>query len=298
MKKKKSIVLLSLILVLVGVLVGVYGFTYAKYVSNSVWDYYLKSKGFYFNSDDLNLNTTKNVNNFWTGESIYFNIRNNLNDIVATDYDINYKVTCTITNEEALGAGCYINGTTSNVYEGILSTYQVCIDNENTGVEVSLLNQETCEIGGYKWENQTATQNIYFDIVNLGDIVDVDVNIQVESTSPYRKVLSGNFLLHKVSNIDEKIDLDYINYSKYDKLVISNSYLKDKCATIIWNSSDLRIDVDRSQLIAYETDLDGYINQIKVKVPSKNTLSYHFYKRDITKSFDATAFSYQEDNEC
>ena len=40
--------LIYLVIVLAFILVATNGFTFAKYVSNSVWNYYLNSKGFYY----------------------------------------------------------------------------------------------------------------------------------------------------------------------------------------------------------------------------------------------------------
>lgn len=296
--KKKNIILLTSVLGLLVILISVYGFTYAKYVSNSILDYYLKSKGFYFNSDYLSLNNEKNVNNFWTGESVTFNVRNNLNKLVITDYDIDYKVTCTIKGEVPAGTSCRVNGTNSNIYEGVLSSFQVCVNEKNDGVDVSLFNKENCEIGGYSWENQIANQNLYFDIVSDEDVTDITANIEVSSTSPYHKKISGDFILHKANTSNGSINLGYKNYASYDRLIVSNSYSEDKCTTIIWNSSDLKIEVDSTQVLSYETDSNGYVNKIKVRIPAKNSLSYIFYKSDLNRIFDVSAFSYQEEDEC
>ena len=73
MKNIKRNILISLIIV--AIILCIYGLTLARYVGNSVRDYYLKSKGFYFTSDYLSSNTVKNVNNLWTGENVYFNIK-------------------------------------------------------------------------------------------------------------------------------------------------------------------------------------------------------------------------------
>ena len=58
--KKKNI------LILCGILVGIvllnYAYTYAKYVANSTWNYYLQSKEFFFSSDSLDSEGFKNVN--------------------------------------------------------------------------------------------------------------------------------------------------------------------------------------------------------------------------------------------
>ena len=60
--------LLILIIILSFILMISYGVSYAKYASNSIWNYYLESKGFYFTSQTLE---NKRINNDWDGSRIY-----------------------------------------------------------------------------------------------------------------------------------------------------------------------------------------------------------------------------------
>ena len=64
--------LIMIVIFLGTILLITNGFTLAKYVSNTVWNYYLNSQGFYLSSDQLG-NNVKNVNNVWDGTSIHFN---------------------------------------------------------------------------------------------------------------------------------------------------------------------------------------------------------------------------------
>ena len=82
--KKKNI------LILCGILVGIvllnYAYTYAKYVANSTWNYYLQSKEFFFSSDSLDSEGFKNVNTTWDGNKTTFNIKNSISLDKITDY--------------------------------------------------------------------------------------------------------------------------------------------------------------------------------------------------------------------
>ena len=112
MKHKKITKYLTVIVVgLIGILIITRGITYAKYVSNAVLNYYLSSKGFYFDSEELKSTTKTNVDTSWNGENVSFTITNSANDTLATEYDIKYKVTCTV-EEENTTKVCYLNGTT------------------------------------------------------------------------------------------------------------------------------------------------------------------------------------------
>ena len=55
------------------------GVTYAKYVSDAAFNYYLGSKGFYFESDELSLEQNKITDTSWDGEKVTFSIKNSKN---------------------------------------------------------------------------------------------------------------------------------------------------------------------------------------------------------------------------
>ena len=79
MKKKRKIKSgFVVLLVLTLIFVITKGFSYARYASNAVFNYYLSSKGFYFESEDLSFDTKNNVDTMWDGEKVYFTISNNI----------------------------------------------------------------------------------------------------------------------------------------------------------------------------------------------------------------------------
>lgn len=300
MKKIKKYVLLILLIV-VGSFLCIYGVTFAKYVANSVWDYYLKSKGFYFSSDYLGSSTIKNADNLWDGGSVPFNIKNNLNDTVMTDYDIDYRIACTITGEAASHTECHLNGTTSNIQDGVLSSFQVCVNNTENGIDVSSFNKTDCELGGYDWENQVAIKDLYFDVVLTDtnyELKDVTVNITATSIAPYHKVLSGDFALHKNNTGEAAVDIDYKNYTNYDRLIISNSHSIAKCIRVTWDANKLLIDADNNGFSTYGVDSNGYINEIKLNINAKSSLSYIFHNRNFGVTYDVSEFNLEETSGC
>lgn len=300
MKKFKKYALLTL-LIAVGVFICTNGYTYAKYVSNSIWEYYLGSKGFYFNSDNLGSSAIQNVDNLWNGESVHFNIRNNLNTNTITDYDIGYNVVCTVIGDASTHSECHMNGTTSNIADGVLASSHICVNNTTDNVDVSLFNQTDCESGNYDWVTQVSIKDLYFDVV-LTDynykLSDVTVNIAVTSTSPYRKVLIGDFILHKENREENKLTMNYNNYSNYDKLIVSNSYASAKCVRIAWNADNLLINADNSAFSSYGVDANGYINEIKFNIGAKDSLNYIFYKKNFDITYDVSEFLIEEASGC
>lgn len=290
-----------MLLIVAGSFFCFYGFTFAKYVYNSVWDYYLKSKGFYFSSDYLGSNVVNNVNDLWNGDSVHFNIKNNLNDAVITNYDIDYSVSCEVEGDAASYADCHMNGTTSSSTDGVLSSFETCVNNTSDQVDVSSFAKTDCELGGYDWVNQVATKDLYFDVILTNsnyELKDVIVNVAATSTSPYSKTLSGNFVLHKTNIEAGKVDLSYKNYSNYDKLVVSNSYPNAKCVKLSWDSDKLLINANHNTFSSFETDTNGYINAIEFNIDAKDSLNYMFYSKNFNTTYNVNEFSIEETSGC
>lgn len=282
--KKKIIIFLILV---GGIFLVTGGFSLAKYASSSVWNYYLESHDFAFSSDKLGDKLVRNVDNLWTGESVYFTLMNSLNNSEGTEFDIHYTATCTTDN----GASCYLNGTNSDVYNGILSTDSYCVNHTDDGVDVSELDRITCQTKGYEWQTAPTKANLYFD-VDTTDLTDVVVTITVTSTEPYKKTLVGEFALHKDENQVGEIALDYKSNVVHDTLVISNSYDEDKCVSVNWNASDLRI--DSSNFLSTTSNSEGYINQILLRVKPKSTMSYPFYCINADHEYGISDFNWSE----
>ena len=145
--KKKYIIFGTVLFLTIGLLT--IGLTYGKYAADSVWNYYLGSKGFYFSSDYLGMESVENVNQLWDGKSTTFSLTNSENDLVATNFDISYTVICEVINENSEDYSCTLNGTDSDTFSGTLSGYEMCINEKNDGIDVSSYTQSDCEINGY-----------------------------------------------------------------------------------------------------------------------------------------------------
>ena len=284
MKKKTKIIIITGIMLCFLILVT-NGFSYAIYASKSVWNHNLESKEFYFSSDYLKDESLKNVNNYWNGENISFNIKNSSNNELITAYDIKYKVECSTNNPKIT---CSINDIGSN-YSGTLSSEKACVNNIDD-VDVSTYDKSTCEINGYTWSDVVAVKDLYFNLSSDEEIGSVIVTIKVTSTEPYKKVLTGTFELRKDKSLNGSVGMNYVEYDGYSRLVVSNSYNKKKCAKITWNSSNLLIDVSFDELKSSATDVDGYVNEIIVSLDSKSNRNFKFYRRG-TDSYTVNDFS-------
>lgn len=298
-KKKKLLILGSLMFAIV--FVFTYTVSYSKYVFNSIWNYYLTSNGFYFESDYLGVSAVDNVNMYWDGGATSFTIRNNLNQSLITAYDITYQVTCEITGEAKDYATCNLNGTSSSTYTGTLSSYRACINNTGDGVNVSSFNKTNCLLSGYNWSVEESLANIYFSI-DLTDqayeLNDVNVSIVVQSLSPYTKTLRGNFMLYKADSITNSIYLDYNEYSNYSKVIVTNSNTVNKCLQLSFDTNKYHIDLDDASYLSSTVDLDGYVNKIVFSLNGKRSVAYQFYKTNLNGSYILNDFALEEVNGC
>ena len=296
MKKLRNYIIL-LLLIGFSSLIFFYGETFAKYISNLVWNYYLKSKGFHFTSTYLATEPIKTIDSEWNGEKVNFTIKNNLNQSLITDYDIEYEVTCTIKGEAIEHSECRMNGTETNIFEGVLVATELCVNNTEDQVDVSLYDKETCELASYDWTNQITTNDLYFDII-LTDIQyelkNVTVEVKATSKAPYRKILVGEFILNKVERNENTLTMKYYNYTNYDRLTISNSYATNKCVKVTWDDSKFIIDSD----LGVDNDLNGYADEIKFNIDSKKNLSYIFYKKSFQELLTVEEFILEEVNDC
>lgn len=295
-KSSKRIIITSIVLL---VFVATASLTFGKYVYNSAWNYYLSSKGFYFESDLLNINTKKNSILKWDGSDVYFDIRNSQNEKLISEYDISYKVTCEVMGDESNYIDCNLNGEDSSTFSGSLASVSKCINDVDETDVTSYIKSE-CELNGYIWNEEISSKNNYFNLELIDatkSIDEVSIRITAESLAPYHQTLIGIFNLNRVDSVDLEIVTDYQNYSEYDELSITNTTTSDKCVLIDFDSKNYSIDLDIDSVLEYNADTNNNINQIKVKVPKENSIIYKFYKINSEKVYSINDFTVEE-KEC
>ena len=291
MKKRTKILLIILSSIIVFRLLSS-GISLAKYVGSSIWNYYLETKGFYFNSDVLN---SDNVNNNWDGKSIHFDIKNSQSSLLASDYDINYKVTCNIKNNN--NAKCFLNNTNTNLVTGVLSSYEECVDLSNK-TDPSDMDYQTCINNGFEFRAKETKKDMYFDIIgNDGAQVNsAIVEVILESTYPYKKTIVSEFILTKGLDETSKTQLIYNEYDNYSRVIINNSFNENKCLKLSWDSNKFRI--NKENVSKYSVDNNGYINEIIFNVSSDSLVDYTFYRVDNEINYTEEDFNLIQSNEC
>lgn len=298
MDNKKTRNLIIAVIFLLGVLIITRGITYAKYVSNAVFNYYLNAKGFYFSSEQLTPDVNKIVDTTWNGNSINFKITNSTNDTLATEYDIKYKVTCTI-EEENTTKVCYLNGSNTNTLNLTLSTAEGCSNYTEDGVDTSGYDEAKCKEKSYTWETKPTISDLYFDVVDLegNDVETATVLVTATSTSPYEKTISAKYALTKDKSELGSLSLKYEDKTSYKNLIVTNSYNENKCVKLTWNPENLVIDLEDETIIQNKNE-NNYTNEIIFSLEKKNSKNFIFYQQDNTKIFNEENFTLVESTEC
>ncbi len=261
----------------------------ARYISNSLNDFFLESKEFYFYSDKLTSNGANYQIDNWSGVEDYniiINMNSMKNNLKKSSYDISYEVSYTASDNII----CQISKT-----EGIISA-QTNTDSFNLKI----------------------TPNAIFE---NGDSVTVEIT--AKSTSEYEKELKATFkLIVGQENVTYQIDDEkndtylelsitntqsyYLVREAFDGYAVGNridinDYLnlseenKNKCysaeITLTFDPEEVVIDTtDKNYLNAKNigyTALNGYtyINKIVLEVDALSSENVRFYKTDKTKDY-------------
>ena len=297
MKKiKKKIII---VLIMISILTITTTLTLGKYVYNSVWNYYLSTRGFYFESDLLDANIKNNSLLKWDGTDIYFMLKNSLNNELISEYDISYKITCEVLGDEANYVDCMLNGTSSSEFNGVLSSNASCINNI-TDEDVSGLNKAKCEINGYTWQQEITSTRNYFNLKLTDETKEIDelsVKITVDSIGPYTKELIGIFNINKIDIDESSILTKYQSFSEYDELSIINTSTGEKCLSINFDTNDYLFDATSYSILDQHIDSSNKINQIDIKINKDSSSIYNFYKINNEKEYSINDFVIDE-KEC
>ena len=294
--KKGTKYLLIFVVVLGGIFLLTNAFSFAKYASSEVWNYYLQSKGFYFSSDELGLTALKNVNNHWDGNPLTITLRNSTSEEAVSDYDIEYRATCTVSEEYADQVECIFPESGLNTFEGTLSSEEVCM---NGDILVESMSKSECEMNQYTWKTMVSTKELALGLQSLDStsVDEAEVHVTVESTKPYHQTLEGDFLLKRDTTAQEVFVTDFVDRGVYGELSLSNSSEEDRCLFVRWDQGKLRLDSQNdNSILTKETSADDYINGMKVKIEKKNSLNFTFYKTDFEAQADINEFTFVEED--
>lgn len=261
-KNNNRIIQILIVLVILAFLVPTMT-SLSKYVYNVIHDYYLGTKGFYFNSDKLTSNHSEfEIANNWSGAETYtitINLNSKKNDLVFAETDIDYEVSFTHSDE----IECSISKTTGTIKGsdsgGINEDYFIITINPANGT--SLAN------GVQTW-----------------------VDITVKSTSPYVATLSGKLYIG-VGTEDITYEIIDSQNNPYLEVNITNSLNTGEDVALSFDPNILRLDMTsafRLNSTAITTqNINGYsyVNSVTSYVGSLETTTVKFYKIDPSQDY-------------
>lgn len=283
--KKKQIVILALIVLSLLSIVIVFG----RYVTNTINNYFVRSREFYFNSDKLSENNSVYQVDNWSGVDDYMitiNMNSNNNNIESASYDIGYNISYKCSDN----AICQLSKTSGTILA-------------NTNAD---------------FFNLTITPNTQ---LSTGDKVVVE--IEVNSTAPYKKTLKGKFTLvvgkEKLSyQITDEEQSPYMILSMTNTLTYYNvkeafgsyfegqkidydTYLKltddekKKCYSAIvkiqFDPREILFDVtnnaytDATDMTTVSIDGNTYISGFTIKIDAISSREIRLYKVDVRKNY-------------
>ncbi len=288
MRKIKKIRFLRIALFILFAIFLTYGITTsAKYVTDRITSYYLRSKNFYFSSNLLDKTNPTYQIGTWSGVGefdISFDLYSKENDYLFSESDITYEVSYT----KSADVNATINKATGTLYSQdtehsdkiIITVIPQRVFVENESVTVSVLAKSTSP---YKKE-------IRATFVYIVGQEGVSYSIQDEANS--------NYMFLKVTN-----DIDYCtvitafgDYSVNDH--ISDSDYRDLTSTqqlncvsqyitLQYNPSDILIDSTSAVLehATYTTttiNSISHLNSITFAIAPNSTVSIKYYKINPT----------------
>ena len=291
MKKIREHKKLSIAILVVLVILVILSVAFGRYIYNMINNYILETKGFYFNSSVLSVNTKNyNIRN-WDGVNAYtltIDLNNRKNSLITTKEDIEYDV------------------------EIVCSSNVSCSSSKNSSVIYTSSGEDSFIV--------TMTPE-----GNFTEADEAVVTIRAKSTSPYKKTLAAvyhigiaksNFsyeiedapgdiyMTLKMTNslTYYKVDTAFGNYSEGDKIGLEeydslSATDKAKCTSakvkLSFNPSDLILDMTNSSYIhrlsgsESTATIDGYqyVNGYSLKIPAASSEQVIFYKKDRTQDY-------------
>ena len=288
MHKKISIIVFSCLVVFV-----LFTATFGRYIYNTIDNYILETKGFYFNSSVLSVNTKEYKITNWDGVNSYpitVDLNNIKNSFVHTETDISYQ----------LDVSCDSNVKCSaSKYSG-----RIIADSKTDSFVVTMTPK---------------------DGVSFGAGESVEINVNVYSMSPYKKTLKGKFIV-SVENVNFSYEIedgpredfmilhmtnsipyykvqtafgnykvgDLVSLEDYDNLTATQKgYCYSAIVTISFDPKVLFLDMTTNSYLhkisgsETTTTVDGftYVTGYKFKVPATSSEKIIFYKADRTKDY-------------
>ncbi|MDD7149625.1 MAG: hypothetical protein PUH53_02940 [Mycoplasma sp.] len=263
--------------------------SYGRYVYNKIKDSYLTSKKFYFESDKLTSNHREYVINNWSGVDTYqflIGLNSSKNNYEHANNDIEYKITYTCSNN----ANCSISKNEGIIYESSLSDSFIA----TIAPSVALKNKDEIWIDIEAQSTYPYKKSLGAKFILKVGIPGISYEINDEKNRPYFNLSvtnTTNYYLVKEAFGNYHVD-DRIDYQTYESLSEND---KNKCALPLiklkFDPRKVILDLTSSVFLNKEdytvTTIDGYeyINSISFRIDLETSEVVKFYKANTKEDY-------------
>ena len=283
-KKKQTIIIITILLFAIS-FVTVFG----RYVTNSINDFFMRSKEFYFYSDKLSEEKTIFQIENWSGVDDYtitVNMNSRKNNLEVATYDIGYNITYTCSDNVI----CQLSKDKGIIAKETNTDFFNLTITPNTQLDTG--DKVVVEIEATTNSNYAKTIKGRFTLI-VGQ-EKLTYHITDSSNNPYAELRITNTLSYYVvaqnfSNFTtgQKIDFDtYLSLSEADKAKCYSSIV-----TITFDPSEILID-NTSESYQKATNVKtktfngkSYINSITLSIDAISSVDLRFYKVDTSKDY-------------
>lgn len=283
--KAKQLFIIAVVLVWTITLVATFG----RYVVNTINNFFVRSKEFYFYSDKLSEESSYYQIDNWTGVDPYtitVNMNSRLNNIKVTTYDIDYD----ISYRASENCSCQLSKEAGTILASSNSDYFNLTITPNTGLTT----------GDKVWVVITATSNAQYKKTLTATFVltvgkeNLSYEIKDSEASKYLELNITNTLsYYKVSEafegykVDDRIDVDtYLTLSDENKAKCYSALI-----TLKFDPNIVLLDMtntnylNATQVSKEVINGSNYINGITFKVEPISSAVVRFYKLDVSKDY-------------
>lgn len=279
------------IIILLGILICSFSFIviFGRYVTNSINNFYLRSKEFYFYSDKLAENTAIFQIENWSGVDDYIltvNMNSRKNNIQVASYDIGYDIKYTCSDNAicqlSKTSGVISKDSNSDFFNLTITPNRQLETGDKVIVEIEATSTTNYEktIKG-KFTLVVGQENLTYQITDEKD--KPYMNLRITNTLSYYVVRQsfGEYSVNQKIDIDTYLALTDENKAKCYSSIVTIDFDPEKILLDITNENCKNITEKETTLINGKR----YIKSITLPIDAISSVDLRFYKVDVSKDY-------------
>lgn len=281
---KKQVLILFLILLFVTIMI-----VFGRFITNSINNFFVRSREFYFYSDKLSEDTAIFQIDNWSGVDDYvitINMNSLKNNLISTSYDISYSIQSSCSDnaicELSKTEGIIFANTNSDIFTvTITPTKQL-----ETGdkVEVEIIADSTSKykktLKG-KFTLVVGKENLSYQITDTQQ--NPYLELRITNTLTYYNVRKafGSYTVGQKIDSDTYLGLSDVNKAKCYSVMVTLSFDPNKVLL------DITSDEYQKATNIVNTQINGknYVSGFTIEIDAISSVNLRFYKADVTKDY-------------